>query len=77
MFQDYEIKRIGYDEVIYLYLDLKYEMGIDFNNEESALSLTNRCYNFIKNNHINYHGNKIYLVIDGLIIKALDLRSIR
>ena len=33
--------------------------------------------NFIKNNHINYHGNKIYLVIDGLIIKALDLRSIR
>lgn len=76
MFQNYEIKRIGYDEVIYLYLDLKYEMGMDFNDPDCTISLTNRCYNFIKNNKINYGGNKVYLVIDGLIVKSLDLRSI-
>lgn len=74
MFTNYEIKRIGYDEVMYLYLDLKYEFASLIENNDE---LTKRCFNFINNYSINFTGNKIYLVINGIIVKVLDLRSIK
>ena len=72
MFSNYEIRRIGYDDIIYIYLDMKYEFSKEFDDN----IITRRCYNYIKNNNIDFNGHKVFLVIDGIIIKSLDLRSI-
>ena len=32
-----------------------------------------RTTNFIKNNGIQFDGNKVYLVIDGIVVKAFQI----
>ena len=76
IFRHYEIKSIGYDEVIYLFLDLSYEFALDITSDSTNYSLTRRCKNFLDNNYINFNGNKIFLVINNIIVKSLDLRSL-
>ena len=76
MFYRYEIKNNGKENILYLYLNMAYEFSrelvLDVNHDE----ITRRTKNFIKNNNINYDGDKVYLVIDGIVVKTLDINSV-
>lgn len=76
MFYKYEIKSNGKENVLYLYLNMAYEfsreLALDVNHDE----VTRRTKNFIKNNDIEYDGTKVYLVIDGIVVKTLDISNI-
>ena len=73
MFYRYEIKSNGNEEILYLYLSLKYEFSRELVLNSKDKELSRRTRNFIKNNHINYNGSKVYLVIDGIVVKTLDI----
>ena len=72
MFYHYEIKNNGVEDILYLYLSMKYEIAseISFENDED---LGRRTNNFIQTNKINFKGKKVYLVVDGMIVKSLDI----
>ena len=73
MFYHYEIKNNGYEDILYLYLSLKYEFSKEFINNN--LELGRRTNNFIQSNNIPYKGKKVYLVIDGITVKSVDISN--
>lgn len=73
MFYKYEIKNNGHEDILYLYLSLTYEFSRELALESSDDELSRRTRNFIRNNNINYKGSKVYLVIDGIVVKSLDI----
>lgn len=75
MFYKYEIKNNGTEDVLYLYLSLTYEFSRELALESSDSELSRRTKNFIRNNGINYKGTKVYLVIDGIVVKSLDISN--
>ena len=60
------------NNILYLYLDYKYEFGLELSNYKD---LDRRCNNFIKNNNIKYFGNKVYLIINGIIVKSINIKK--
>lgn len=70
MFYRYEIKRNNNEDVLYLYLDMKYEFSKEL-AYTSDLEMTHRVHNFIVSNNIPFKGNKIFLIVDGIIVKVL------
>ncbi len=60
---------------MYLYLSMKYEFMNDFSLENEN-DLERRTKNFIVSNYIPFHGNKVYLVIDGKVVKSLDIGKV-
>ena len=75
MFYRYEIKNNGKEEILYLYLTMSYEFSKELGLKADDKELTRRTTNFIKNNSIDFNGNKVYLVIDGIVVKTLDLKK--
>lgn len=73
MFYKYEIRNNGIEDILYLYLTMSYEFSKELSSDSNGKELTRRTRNFIKNNGINYSGNKVYLVIDGIVVKSLDI----
>ena len=73
MFYKYEIKNNGDEDVLYLYLSLNYEFSRELVLNSKDEELAKRTKNFIRNNNINYTGRKVYLVIDGIVVKTLDI----
>ncbi len=77
MFYKYEIKNNGKENILYLYLNMAYEfskeLALDINHNEVA----RRTNNFIKSNNIDFNGDKVYLVIDGIVVKTLDISNIK
>lgn len=73
MFYKYEVKNDGQEDVLYLYLSLTYEFSRELALESSDKELSRRTRNFIKNNGINYKGTRVYLVIDGIVVKSVDI----
>ena len=72
MFLKYEIKNVNGEEVLYLYTSYQYEFANDFlSSTDDALKLYSN--NFIQTNKIPFHGNKIYYVVDGYVVKKVDL----
>ena len=71
MFYQYEIR----NNCLYLYITMKYEFSneLSFNDD---YDLGRRCKNFIQTNNINFKGNKVYLVVDGIIVKSLDISNV-
>lgn len=47
---------------LYLYMNMKNE----FSKELSVIA-----NDYITNHNINYSGNKIYLIIDGIVVKVI------
>lgn len=72
MFYRYEIRNNGNENILYLYLTMNYEFSKELDSNEEQ-KLENSTKNFIKNNSIDFDGNKIYLVVDGIIIKTLEI----
>ena len=75
MFYRYEIKNNGVEDILYLYLTMNYEFSKELASNSNDEELTRRTNNFIKNNGIDFHGNKIYLVIDDIIVKAFQINK--
>ncbi len=75
MFYKYEIRNNGFEDILYLYLTMTYEFSKELGLKTSDKEMTRRTKNFIKNNDINYNGNKVYLVIDGIVVKSLDISN--
>ena len=73
MFYKYEIRNNGTEDILYLYLTMSYEFSKEIGFNSSDKEITSRTRNFVKNNGIDYNGNKVYLVIDGIVVKALDI----
>jgi len=70
MFYKYEIRNINNQDVLYLYLSLKYEFSNEFIDDYNLKVLSK---NFIKMNNISFHGQNIYYVIDGIVVKKLNI----
>lgn len=73
MFYKYEIRNNGTEDVLYLYLTMNYEFSKEIGFNSSDKELTRRTKNFVLNNGIDYDGSKVYLVIDGIVVKSLDI----
>ena len=66
MFYNYEIHNNGKEDILYLFLTMKYEFSSEFNLQDEN-DLKRRTKNFIQSNHIPFHGNHIYLIVDGIV----------
>ena len=73
MFYKYEIRNNGVEDVLYLFLTMNYEFSKEIGFNSSDKEITRRTKNFINNNGIDYNGDKVYLVIDGIVVKSLDI----
>ena len=73
MFYKYEIRNNGVEDVLYLFLTMNYEFSKEIGFNSSDKEITRRTKNFINNNGIDYDGDKVYLVIDGIVVKSLDI----
>lgn len=72
MFYKHVILNVKGEEVLYLYLSNSYEFGQDLKSKHHNGDVANRVENYIKNRKIKFHGNKIYLVVDGIIIGTVS-----
>ena len=75
MFYKYEIKNNGEEDILYLYLSMAYEFSRELVLSSNDNDLTRRAKNFIRNNDIDYTGRKVYLVIDGIVVRTLDIKE--
>lgn len=73
MFYKYEIRNNGIEDILYLYLTMTYEFSKELGYNSDNREITRRTKNFIKNNGISYNGKKVYLVIDGIVVRSLDI----
>lgn len=75
MFYRYEIKKVNDEDVLYLYLTMAYEFSKELGVEANDTDIKRRTKNFIKNNNIDFQGKKAYLIIDGIIVKTVDIEK--
>ena len=75
MLYKYEIRNNGIEDILYLYLDFKNEFSKELANNTNQQDLTRRTRNFIMNNNIQFKGSKVYLIIDGIVVKSIDLND--
>ena len=75
MFYKYEIKNNGMENILYLYLTMSYEFSKEIGINSNDKELSRRTRNFVKSNNINFDGNKVFLVIDGIVVKTLDIST--
>ncbi len=71
MIENYEIKNIDGEDILILYLSFDYEFSTFENN-----SVLNRINNFIKSNKLKWQGNKVILVVGGVVLGAVALGRI-
>lgn len=74
MFYRYEIKNNGKESCLYLYLTMTYEFSKELDSKDSNSNIVKKTKDFINNNSIDFKGNKVYLVVDGVIIKSFDIK---
>lgn len=79
MFYRHVKLNVNGEEVLYLYLTNAYEFDQDLrnrNDNQSKTNISNRILNYLKNRAITFNGNKIYLVVDDIIVGSLTLKDI-
>lgn len=72
MIENYLIKHESNEEVLYLYLNYNYEFGT-FNKGKTFFQDLKKLLN---NKYINFKGNKIVLVVSGIVIGTIFLNNI-
>ena len=73
MIYRYEIRNNGYEDILYLYLNMRNEFSKELANTSDLEDLTRRTNNFINNNKIKFNGRKVYLIVDGIIVRSVDI----
>ena len=72
MFSHYQIYHVGDEDVLYLYMTYQYEFSKEFSTyQEQDLRVLSQ--KFIQTNHIPFKGHKVYFVVDGFIVKKIDI----
>ncbi len=71
MIERYEIRKVDKEEILVLYLSYDYEFS-DFERH----SLLNKVNDFVSINKIKWKGNKVILVVGGLILGSVVLGRI-
>ena len=74
MIYRYEIKNNGAEDILYLYVTMTYEFSKELEDNKTE-KVKSTCKKFMKNNSIDFKGDKIYLVIDGIIVKTLNINE--
>ena len=73
MIYRYDVKNNGKEDILYLYLDMKSEFSRELINGHDNKELSRRTNNFIINNKIKFNGKKVFLIIDGIVVKTVDI----
>lgn len=75
MFYDYRIVHEDGEEILYLYLTYGFEFAQDLRQDHTSRqrSIYERVINYIKNRGIDFQGNKVYLVVNDIIVSSLIL----
>ncbi len=73
MIYRYDVKNNGKEDILYLYLDMKSEFSRELINGHDNKELSRRTNNFIINNKIKFNGKKVFLIIDGFVVKTVDI----
>ena len=74
MFFKYEVKNNGNEDILYLYLNMSYEFAKEINSGDEG-NLEQRASNFIKNKGINFSGDKVFLVVNDIVVKTLNIAN--
>ncbi len=71
MFHNYKI----INGVLYLYVSNMNEISSFNNTENEKRSLYIKVNNYIRNKGIEYDGNHVYLVVNGLVVGSMLLKT--
>lgn len=74
MFYKYDIRKFNNEEVLYLYLTMNEEISSELGNDNDG-DLKESIDAFLNHNGIKYEGSKVFLVVNGIIIKSLDIKN--
>ena len=68
----YKIKKVGNEDVLYIYLDFNYEFG---NFKDTKDNLKKRIKEFIEKNKIAFKGSLVALVVGGMVTGSMNLKE--
>ena len=74
MFNNYEIKTIKNEEVLYLYINNNVEFA-NLKNKDKKTTITSSINDFLHKNKISFNGKKVLLIASGLLVGACLLTS--
>ena len=66
MINAYEIKKINGEEILYLYLDYRFEFA-NFDLPKNRINFIDKINKFIIDNNIHFKGSIISIVVSGIL----------
>ncbi len=69
MLEKYKVMKEGNEDVLYLYIT----MGYEFSQDLDQYQLEKKTRNWLCNQRIQFNGNKVVLVVDGMISKVMTI----
>ena len=75
MFYKYLISNVSDKEVLYLFLDNRYEISSEFSKDIKEDSIQNKIKSYIKKNNINFNKGTIYLVTNNIIAASINYNN--
>lgn len=74
MIYRYDIRKYDGRDVLYLYLTMNEEFASELGDKDSD-SLENKCKKYIKSKNIPYQGDDVFLVVNGIVVKSLNIKN--
>ncbi len=74
MFYKYEFRDYYGRNALYLYLTMNDEIASELGNDNSD-KITHKVKNYIKNKNIDYNGEEVFLVVNGIVVKSINLKN--
>ena len=71
MLESYKIAKSGNEEILYLYLNVDYEFGKDLEEDD----LEKKARNYLVTHDINFNGNKIVFIVNGISTKIITIEN--
>lgn len=71
MLESYKIAKSGNEEILYLYLNVNYEFGEDLEEDD----LEKKARNYLVTHDINFNGNKIVFIVNGISTKIITIEN--
>ena len=71
MLEKYRIIKNNNEEILYLFLNVNYEFANEFTND----NLKKKASSYLKSYDIDFKGNKVVFVINGITTKSIDLND--
>lgn len=71
MLESYKIAKSGNEEILYLYLTVDYEFGEDLEEDD----LEKKARNYLVTHDINFNGNKIVFIVNGISTKIITIEN--